>query len=138
MDFLLHVVISAKSLCVGGRSGCLHGGRKILEGGTTFRLVYMQKFRPNGYQVEKEKKKNCRLVAAESTAAAMFVLFVPSTTILARTFGTLSLFYNQNNAILPPPPSPLNNVGCQDSNMSRKSCSVYRLQHCLGGGGVGK
>ena len=26
--------------------GCLHGGRKILEGGTTFRLLYMQKFRP--------------------------------------------------------------------------------------------
>ena len=26
--------------------GCLHGSRKILEGGTTFRLFYMQKFRP--------------------------------------------------------------------------------------------
>ena len=26
--------------------GCLHGGRKILEGGTTFRSLYMQKFRP--------------------------------------------------------------------------------------------
>ena len=58
-------------------------------------------------------------------------------TILARTFGTLPLFKNQNKAILPPPPLPLNNVGCQDSNMSRKSCSVYRLQHCLGKGGGG-
>ena len=26
--------------------GCLHGGRKILEGGTIFRLLYMQKCRP--------------------------------------------------------------------------------------------
>ena len=28
-----------------GLRGCLHGGRKILEGRSTFRLVYMQKFR---------------------------------------------------------------------------------------------
>ena len=38
--------------------GCLHGGRKILEGGTTLRWVYMQKFRyvwcPN---IEGSRKK---------------------------------------------------------------------------------
>ena len=62
-----------------------------------------------------------------------YLQMVRQTTILARTFGTLSLFNNQNKTILPPP--PLNNVGCQDSNMSRKSCSAYRLQHCLGGAG---
>ena len=28
-----------------GLRGYLHGGRKILEGETTFHLVYMQKFR---------------------------------------------------------------------------------------------
>ena len=49
--------------------GCLHGGRKILEGGTTFGR--------SGYQVEKEKKNNCRPLAAERPAAATFVLFVP-------------------------------------------------------------
>ena len=46
--------------------------RKIREGGDTFR---------SGYQVEKEKKNNCRPLAAERPAAAMFVLFVPSTRI---------------------------------------------------------
>ena len=45
--------------------GCLHGGRKIQEGGTTFRLVYMH-YRP---------------LAVERPAAAMFVLFIPCTRI---------------------------------------------------------
>ena len=31
--------------------------------------------------MEKEKKKNCRPIEAASPAAAMFVLFVPSTRI---------------------------------------------------------
>ena len=31
---------------------CLRGERKILEGETAFRWVYMQKFSPCGYQVE--------------------------------------------------------------------------------------
>ena len=31
--------------------------------------------------MEKEKKKNCRPLAAERLAAAIFVLFVPSTRI---------------------------------------------------------
>ena len=35
----------------------------------------------SGYQVEKEKKKNCRPLAAERPVAAMFVLFLPSTRI---------------------------------------------------------
>ena len=34
--------------------------RKIREGGKTFRLLYMQKFRPKCYQVETEKKDNYR------------------------------------------------------------------------------
>ena len=35
----------------------------------------------SGYQVEKEKKNNCRSLAAERSVSAMFVLFVPSTKI---------------------------------------------------------
>ena len=35
----------------------------------------------SGYQVEKEKKNDCRPLAAERPAAAMFVLFVPGTRI---------------------------------------------------------
>ena len=54
--------------------------RKILEGGRTFRLL--KTFGRSGYQVEKEKKKTCRPIAAERLAAAMFVLFVPSTSDL--------------------------------------------------------
>ena len=54
-----------------------HSTRKILEGKTTFRLVYMQKFRsrwlPSGEG--KEEKLNCRPLAAERPAAAIFVLF---------------------------------------------------------------
>ena len=46
-------------------------------------------------------------------------------------------FLKSKTAQFFPLPHPLNNVGCQDSNMSQKSCSVYRLQHCLGGGGGG-
>ena len=37
-------------------SGCLKGGRKILEGETTFRWVYMQKFGPCGAQVKKDRE----------------------------------------------------------------------------------
>ena len=54
------------------------------EGGTTFRLVYMQKNRPKwlpGCQVEEETKKICRPLLAERPAAAMFVHFLPSTRI---------------------------------------------------------
>ena len=35
------------------------GGRKIPEGGTTLRRVYMQKFRPVWLQEEKELKMAC-------------------------------------------------------------------------------
>ena len=38
-------------------------------------------FGRSGYQVKKEKKNNCRPLAAERPAAAMFVIFVPSTRI---------------------------------------------------------
>ena len=51
--------------------------REILEGGKTFRLVHMRNFGRRGYQVEKKKKKNCEPLAAERSAAAMFVLFCP-------------------------------------------------------------
>ena len=61
--------------------GCLYGRRKILEGGTTFALLYMQKFRPKWLPSGEGKKNNCWPLAAERPAAAMFVLFVPSTRI---------------------------------------------------------
>ena len=70
--------------------------RKILEGGTTFRLLYMQNFGRSGYQEEKEKKNNCRSLAAELLAAAMFVLSVLTTRIFRANvvymvLGSLSL-----------------------------------------------
>ena len=55
--------------------------RKILEGGTTFRLVYMQKFRPRCLPSREGKEEKLSPLAAERPAAAMFVLFVPSTRI---------------------------------------------------------
>ena len=67
--------------------GCLHGGRKILALGRSekakqlFVCFTYRNFGPSGYQVKKEKKKNCRPLAAERPAAAMFVLFVRSTRI---------------------------------------------------------
>ena len=39
-------------------------------------------FGRSGYQVEKGKKNNCRPLAAERPAAAMFVLFVPCARII--------------------------------------------------------
>ena len=39
--------------------------------------------------MEKEKKKNCRCIAAECPAAAMFVLFVPSTRIFPASESSL-------------------------------------------------
>ena len=52
-------------------------------------------FGRSGCQMEKEKKNNCRPLAAERSAAAMFVLFVPSTRIfrakvLYMVLGSLS------------------------------------------------
>lgn len=44
-------------------------------------------------------------------------------TILVITFRTLQYT---------PPPPPLGNVQCQESNISHKSCTVYGLQHCSG------
>ena len=51
-----------------GLKGCLHGGRKILEGETNFHLVYMQKFW-SGWLLE----INCQPSAAERLAATIFV-----------------------------------------------------------------
>ena len=53
------VLITSEDNTSKGRSnfkGCLRGGRKILEGETTFRWVYMQKFRSVWLTVEKELK----------------------------------------------------------------------------------
>ena len=47
----------------------------MLEGETTFLLVYMQNFGRGDYQVEKEKRKNCLPLAVERPAAVMFVPF---------------------------------------------------------------
>ena len=60
--------------------GCLHGGRKILAQGRSkkadqlFVWLTCRNFGRSGYQVE---KKNCRPLAAERSAAAIFVLFCP-------------------------------------------------------------
>ena len=50
--------------------------RKILKGQTTFRFWFTcRNFRRGGYQVEKEKTKNCLSSPVEHPAAATFVLF---------------------------------------------------------------
>ena len=65
--------------------GCLHGRCKALgrswKAEQLFVCFICRTFGRNGYQVEKEIKKNCRPLAAERLAAAMFVLFVSSTRI---------------------------------------------------------
>ena len=80
-----HVQCEQVTICFHSE-GCLHGGRKILALGRSKKaeqlfvcFTWRRKFGRSGYQVEKEKKKNCRPLAAERPAAAMFVLFVPST-----------------------------------------------------------
>ena len=60
--------------------GCLHGGRKILEGETTFHLVNMQTFWSEWLPRGEGKEKNCRPLDAERLAAAILFFFVPSTT----------------------------------------------------------
>ena len=46
--------------------GCLHGGRKILEGGTQLFVCFTcRNFGRGGYHAEKEKKNNCWPLAAE-------------------------------------------------------------------------
>ena len=55
--------------------------RKVLEGGTTFRLVYMQKFRSGWLPRGEGKEEKLSALPAERPAAAMFVRFVPSTRI---------------------------------------------------------
>ena len=83
---LSHIVLKC-SLAAGpgGREqrSCLHGGRKmlalgkILEGKATFRLVYTRKFWLGWLQSRKGKaKRNCRLLAVERLATAMFVFHV--------------------------------------------------------------
>ena len=78
---------SSKRLCRGCIRGCLHGVRKILALGRSekaekrFVCFTCRNFGRSGYQVDKEKKINCRPWATERPAAAMFVLFVPSTRI---------------------------------------------------------
>ena len=54
---------------------CLHGGRKILEGETTFRLVYMQKFRSVWLQVHGEGKEEKIFGHCSSTPGCRHVCF---------------------------------------------------------------
>ena len=105
-----------KGYGLGTLRGCLHrgwgGGRGEileLESGTTFRLLY-RNFGRSGYQVEKEKKNNCQLSAAELPAAAMFVLFVPSTRIFRTkvVYMVLGSSYLSTRKILVLGPSTLN------------------------------
>ena len=83
--------------------GCLHGGRKIIALGRPekaerlFVCFTCRNFGRSGYQVEKEKKNNCRPLAAACSAAAMFVLFVPST----RIFRAKVVYMVQGSSYLP-------------------------------------
>ena len=55
---------------------CLRGERKILEGETAFRWVYMQKFCPCGYHVGKESEDGRRLSqTCNLRPSALFSLF---------------------------------------------------------------
>ena len=55
--------------------------RKIQEGRTTFRLIYMQKFRPKWLPSGEGKEEKLSAFSSWRPAAAMFVLFVPSARI---------------------------------------------------------
>ena len=58
---------------------CLRGERKILEGETAFRWVYMHKFCPCGYHVEKESEDGRRLwQTCNLRPSALFSLFTGS------------------------------------------------------------
>ena len=58
---------------------CLRGERKILEGETSFRWVYMQKFCPCGYHVGKESEDGRRLwQTCNLHPSALFSLFAGS------------------------------------------------------------
>ena len=61
---------------------------------------------------------------------------MPSRTILAKTFGTLSLFYIKTAQFVPPPPPPLNNVGCPGlKHVSKILFSLSTSTLFRGGGG---
>ena len=72
--------------------GCLHGGRKILEGGTTFACFTCRNFGRSGDQEQKEKKNSCRPLAAERPATAVFVLVVPRTRIFRAKARSLAKY----------------------------------------------
>ena len=82
--------------------------RKILEGETTFRLVYMQKVRSEWLPIGEGKEKNCRPLEAERSAAAILFFFVPSNSYLtsegslhgARIFLVLGSSYLSARKIL--------------------------------------
>ena len=80
---------------------------KILEGGTTFHLLYMLKFRPKWLSSREGKEENCRPITAERPAAAMFVLFVPITRIFRAkvVYMVLGSSYLSARKILAPGPS---------------------------------
>ena len=46
--------------------------------------------------------------------------------------GTVTIFFVKTR-LTPTHPTPLNNVESQESKMSRIFCTLYGLQHCVGG-----
>ena len=79
-----------------GRSGCLqgclHGGRKILEGGTTFRWVTCRNFGPCGAQVKNELK-----TAGDKNKNAIWALLL----LLALTTTFLQNYHNNQVLVTP-------------------------------------
>ena len=61
--------------------GYLHGGRKVLEGGTNFSFALHAEIPAEVVTKWRRKRRICRPLAAERSAVAIFVLFVPSTGI---------------------------------------------------------
>ena len=72
--------------------GCLHGGRKILEGGTTFRWVTYRNFGPCGAQVKKELK-----TAGDKNKNAIWALLL----LLALTTTFLQNYHNNQVLVTP-------------------------------------
>ena len=79
-----------------GRSGCLqgclHGGRKILEGGTTFRWVTRRNCGPCGAQVKNELK-----TAGDKNKNAIWALLL----LLALTTTFLQNYHNNQVLVTP-------------------------------------
>ena len=80
-------------------------------------------------------RRDSRSVRRDSRSARNETRLV--TFLWAVLYGTATTFFVKTRLTSTPPP-PLNNVESKESKMSQMSCTLYGLQHCVGGGGGGE